>query len=152
MNVAMEVALACDVRIASNTASFALPEVKVGSIPAVGGIQRLLWFIPASIAMQMILTGDPCDAVVAGKVGLVSELAEPDDLLDRAFEIASKIASNAPLAVRAARLLAQKGLDMGIDQAMLLEQFVWGTLRDTEDRIEGRKAFAEKRSPNFHGR
>lgn len=148
----MELALACDIRIASETATFGLPEVKVGSIPAVGGIQRLIRYAPHSLAMQMILTGERIDAATAARIGLVSAAVPPDQLLERAMEVAQRIAANAPLAVKAARMLAIEGINMPIPQAMLLEQFVWGVLRDTADRVEGRKAFAEKRAPVFRGR
>jgi E-phenylitaconyl-CoA hydratase len=148
----MEIALACDIRIASNNATFGLPEVKVGSIPAVGGIQWLMRSVGHSRAMTMILSGESIDAVTAEKIGLVSAVHSPEELLPKAIELAKTIAANAPLAVRAARLLAREGLNMSVSQAMLLEQFVWGTLRDTEDRVEGRRAFAEKRKPVYRGR
>lgn len=147
-----ELAMACDIRIASTNASLGLPEVKVGSIPAVGGIQWLMRSVPHSVAMTMILTGEAVDAEEAFRWGIVSEVVPPETLMERALTIAQKIAANGPLAVQAAQMLARKGLDMTIPQALLLEQFVWGTLRDTEDRIEGRKAFAEKRQPVFRGR
>ncbi|MFM0505884.1 enoyl-CoA hydratase/isomerase family protein [Paraburkholderia caffeinilytica] len=148
----MELALACDIRIAAESAQFGLTEVKMGSIPAVGGIQRLIRSVPHSIANTMILTGDLVDAATAGRIGLVSEVLAENDLMKRAIELAGRIASNAPLAVKAARLLATQGAEMAIQQALVLEQFVWGVLRDTEDRVEGRRAFAEKRKPVYRGR
>lgn len=148
----LELALACDIRLASRTAKLGLPEVKVGSIPAVGGIQRLMRSVPYSAAMTMILSGEMVDADRAFAIGLVSEVVEPTDLLPRAIGLASTIAMNAPLAVRAARMLALDGADMSVPQAMVLEELTWGVLRDTEDRIEGRKAFAEKRRPDFKDR
>ena len=148
----LELAMACDIRLASTNATFALSEVRIGSIPAVGGIQRLMRTVPHSAALTMILTGDPVDAATASRIGLVSGVFEPAELMHEARRLADKIASNAPLAVKAALLLAKEGLDMAVPQAMLLEQFVWGALRDTEDRVEGRKAFAEKRQPTFRGR
>jgi E-phenylitaconyl-CoA hydratase len=148
----LEIALACDIRIASTNATFGLPEVKVGSIPAVGGIQWLMRSVGHSQAMTMILSGGAVDALTAERMGLVSAVHAPEELLARAIELANTIAGNAPLAVRAARMLAREGLDMSVPQAMLLEQFVWGTLRDTKDRVEGRLAFAEKRTPVYRGR
>lgn len=148
----LELALSCDIRLSSTMASFALPEVKVGSIPAVGGIQRLVRYVGHSHAMAMILSGEPIDAETAGRIGLVSEVFEPHELMSGAVQLAERIAANAPLAVRAAHMLAARGIDMTIPQAMLLEQFVWGALRDTEDRVEGRMAFTEKRRPVFRGR
>lgn len=148
----LELALACDIRLAVGTARFGLPEVKVGSIPAVGGIQRLMRSVPHTAAMTMILTGETIDATQAEAIGLISEVLSSTDLMPRAMDLARSIAENAPLAVQAARMLALSGFDMTISQAMLLEQFVWGVLRDTEDRIEGRQAFAEHRQPVFRRR
>lgn len=148
----MELALTCDIRIASTSAQFGLTEVRMGSIPAIGGIQRLMRSVPHSIANTMILTGNLVDAETAARIGLVSEVVEAGELLDHAMELAGRIAANAPLAVKAARLLANQGPEMTLQQALVLEQFVWGTLRDTEDRIEGRRAFAEKRTPVYRGR
>jgi E-phenylitaconyl-CoA hydratase len=147
----LEIALACDIRLCSNNASFGLPEVRLGSIAAVGGMQQLMRSVPHSAAMTMILTGGRIDADKAARLGIVSEVMPLDDLMSRALELAREIAANAPLAVQAARLLALQGADMTVQQAMLLEQLAWGVLRDTEDRIEGRKAFAEKRTPQFKG-
>jgi E-phenylitaconyl-CoA hydratase len=148
----LEIALACDIRIASETASFGLSEVRVGSIPGAGGTQRLPRMINTSTAMQMLLTGDRIDAAEAWRVGLVGELCPPDQLLPRAREIAGRIAANAPLSVRAVKRLVQQGADLPLNAAVDLENYVWGLLRDTEDRIEGRRAFQEKRPPQYRGR
>jgi E-phenylitaconyl-CoA hydratase len=148
----LELALACDIRIASSNATLGLPEVKLGSIPAVGGIQRLIRSVPLSAAMTMILTGASLSAEQALQIGLVSEVLPPDKLMLRAVELASTIANNAPLAVKAALMLATRGLDMTVAQGMVLEELTWGTLRSTEDRIEGRSAFSEKRPAVFKGR
>jgi E-phenylitaconyl-CoA hydratase len=148
----LELALACDIRIASESAGFGLSEVRVGSIPGAGGTQRLPRMIGHSAAMQMLLTGDRIDAAEAYRVGLVSELCRPGDLLPRAREIAARIAMNAPLAVRAVKRLVQQGADMPLETAVRVENYVWGVLRDTEDRIEGRRAFQEKRPPEYRGR
>jgi E-phenylitaconyl-CoA hydratase len=148
----MEIALACDLRIASQTASFGLSEVRVGSIPGAGGTQRLPRMIGSATAMQMLLTGDRIDAAEAHRVGLVSELCPPDRLLPRAWEIAARIASNAPLAVRAVKRLVHEGADMPLETGLRVENYVWGLIRDTEDRLEGRTAFQEKRPPEYRGR
>lgn len=148
----LEIALACDIRIASETASFGLSEVRVGSIPGAGGTQRLPRMVGHSAAMQMLLTGDRIDAVEAHRVGLVSELCRPAELRTRAREIATRIAANAPLAVRAVKRLVQQGADMPLGTAVGVENYVWGLLRDTEDRLEGRRAFQEKRPPEYRGR
>jgi E-phenylitaconyl-CoA hydratase len=148
----LEIAMACDIRIASETATFGLPEVKRGSIPAVGGIHQLMQSVGHSAALTMILGGDSVDAETALRIGLVSEVHPHGALLERANALAETIASNAPLAVRAARMLALEGADLSLPQALLLEQLAWGLLRDTDDRIEGRRSFAEKRAPIFTGK
>lgn len=146
-----EIALASDICIASDSAIFSLPEVRIGSIPAVGGIQHLVRSIGKSSAMSMILTGGRIPADEAARMGIVSEVIPQSRLMERAHELAREIASNAPLAVRAALMLANEGRDLPLSTALLLEQLAWGVLRDTEDRVEGRKAFAEKRAPRFTG-
>ena len=148
----LELALGCDIRIASTNAQFGQSEVCVGSIPAAGGTQRLPRMIGMSDAMLMMLTGNRIDAEEALRIGLVSRLVPPGDLLAVAREIALRIAENAPLAVRAVKRLVRDGMDMPLLTAIQSEQFALGLLRDSEDRIEGRRAFQEKRKPNYQGR
>lgn len=148
----LELALACDIRIAAAGARFGLPEVKVGTIPGAGGTQRLPRMIGSSDAMLMLLSGDMIDAVEALRLGLVSRVVPPDALLGEAQALAGRIAANAPLSVRAVKRLVRGGSQIPLDEALRLERLVWGMLRDTEDRREGRRAFAEKRKPNFVGR
>ncbi|MEU6641942.1 enoyl-CoA hydratase-related protein [Saccharomonospora sp. NPDC046836] len=152
MGGGLELALACDLRIASVNAQFGMSEVRVGSIPGGGGTQRLPRLVGRALAMQMLLTGDRIDAQQALHSGLVSEVVEPERLLPRAHEIAERIAWNAPLAVRAVKRLVERGADLPLEQAIETENYVWGLLRDTADRIEGRQAFAEKRTPRYTGR
>lgn len=148
----MELALACDVRIASTNAQFGQSEVCVGSIPAAGGTQRLPRTVGLSDAMLMMLTGDRIDAEEALRIGLVSRVVPLEDLARAAREIALRIAANAPLAVRAVKRLVREGLDLPLLSAIQSEQFALGLLRDTQDRIEGRLAFQEKRRPAYRGR
>ncbi|VVE25541.1 enoyl-CoA hydratase/isomerase family protein [Pandoraea terrigena] len=148
----LELALQCDIRIASTTASFALPEVKVASIPAVGGVQYLLRAIPAVHAMKLALTGERIDAEHALRIGLVSDLYASDALQDQATSLAQRIASNGPLAVQMVKKLALETAHLAPEQFIALSNLAWGTLRDSEDRIEGRRAFAEKRPPRYRGR
>jgi len=148
----LEMALQCDLRIASGNASFGLPEARVGSIPAVSGMHRLLKAIPAAHAMQMALTGDRIDARAALALGLVTEVCELSELRPRAFEIAGRIAANAPLAVQAIKRLSRQTQHLSEVDAQALTELYWGVLRDTEDRIEGRRAFQEKRAPVYRGR
>ncbi|WP_031358209.1 enoyl-CoA hydratase/isomerase family protein [Caballeronia sordidicola] len=148
----MELALACDIRIASSNAQFGQSEVCVGSIPAAGGTQRLPRMVGMSDAMLMMLTGDRVDAQTALRIGLVSRVVPLESLMDEAMKIARRIADNAPLAVRAVKRLVRDGLDLPLLTAIQAEQFALGLLRDTEDRLEGRRAFQEKRKPVFAGK
>jgi E-phenylitaconyl-CoA hydratase len=147
----MELALASDIRIASANAKFSQSEVCIGSIPAAGGTQRLPRVIGLSDAMMMMLTGDRIDALEALRIGLVSRVVAPDELLNTAASIAQRIVDNAPLSVRAVKKLVREGLEIPLMAAIQAEQYVLGLLRDTHDRIEGRKAFQERRKPEFTG-
>jgi E-phenylitaconyl-CoA hydratase len=148
----LELALACDIRIAADTARFGLPEVRVGSIPGAGGTQRLPRAIGRSDAMLMLLTGDAIDSAEALRIGLVSRVVSRAALLDEAHQIALRIAANAPLAVRAAKRAAVQGAHLPLADAIRVERAAWGLLRDTQDRIEGRLAFQQKRPPRYEGR
>ncbi len=152
MGGGMELALACDIRIASENAQFALSEVRIGSIPGAGGTQNLPRLIGRSDAMLMLLTGDRVDAQEALRTGLVSKVVPLPQLLETALAIADRIAQNAPLSVRAVKRLVRDGTALPLAQAMAMESYVFGMLRDTEDRIEGRRAFQEKRPPVYRGR
>jgi len=148
----LEIALDCDLRIAAENATFGLPEPRWASVPAVGGVSKLLRAVPRAHAMSMILTGDRIDADRAERMGLVSEVVPPGDLLDRALQIAGRICSNGPLAIKSLKTLATRTQDLPLSQSIVLEQLMWGALRDTEDRVEGRLAFAEHRTPKYQGR
>lgn len=148
----LELALACDVRLAAEHATFGLPEVRWGLMPGAGGTQRLPRAIPDAIALEMILTGEPIDAATALRVGLVGRVLPKDDLLDEALRVAERIACNAPLAVQAARSAARGGRDLSLEDGLRLEQLTAEPLRQTEDVQEGLKAFADKRDPVFKGR
>jgi (E)-benzylidenesuccinyl-CoA hydratase len=147
----LEIALDCDLRIASTNATFSLPEARWASLPAVGGLSRLLRAVPPAVAMKMLLTGDRIDAAEALRVGLVSDVYEPDELLSAACEMAHRIAKNGPLSVRAISRLAQRSYDLPLSHAIAMEQAMWGLLRDTQDRAEGRRAFTERRDPSYGG-
>jgi E-phenylitaconyl-CoA hydratase/naphthyl-2-hydroxymethylsuccinyl-CoA hydratase len=148
----LEMALACDMRIASTNAKFGLTEVKVASLAGLNGTQCLPRAIPQAVAMKMLLTGEMIDAHEALRVGLVSDVAEPNELMELAKKFATKIASNAPLSVKAAKQAALMGLDMPLEHGIAFSHLLWGALRDTEDRKEGFQAFSEKRAPMWTGR
>lgn len=148
----MELALACDICIASDNAKLGLTEAKIGSLPGSGGVQRLPRTVSKTNAMLMLLTGDAVDAHEAYRLGIVSKVVPLKDLLPTAKEIAGRIARNAPLSVKALKRLVNQGLDMPLAHALEMDKYMFGLLRDTEDRIEGRKAFQEKRKPQYKGR
>ena len=148
----LEMALACDMRICSSKAKFGLTEVKVASLAGLNGTQCLPRAIPQAIAMKMLLTGELIDAQEAHRVGLVSDVVEPDELEALARSYAEKIASNAPLSVKAAKQAVVMGMDMPLDHGIAFSHLLWGILRDTEDRKEGFTAFSEKRAPKYEGK
>ncbi len=148
----LELALACDIRIASETAKFGLSEVRTATIPGGGGTQLLPRTVGRSLATYMALTGDHIDARRALTVGLVSEITSGGALMNRTAHIAEQITANGPLAVRAVRELVSTALDVPLAEGLRAERLAWGLIRDTEDRREGREAFAAGRSPKFMGR
>jgi enoyl-CoA hydratase/carnithine racemase len=147
----LEIALACDLRIASSNAKFGLTEVKVASLAGLNGTQMLPRVIPKAVAMKMLLTGEMINADEALRYGLISDVVPPEDLMSLALTYAEKIANAAPLSVQAAKQAAVIGQDMPVEHGILFSHLLWGVLRDTEDRKEGFKAFAEKRNPLYSG-
>jgi enoyl-CoA hydratase len=147
-----EIALACDIVVAGEKAKFALPEVKLGILPAAGGTQRLARAVGKSLAMRMILTGEPIDAERAVAAGLAAEIAPPELTVERALEIAAKIAEMPPLAIKLAKEAVNQSFDLALENGLLFERKCSAALIATEDRQEGVAAFLEKRKPTFKGR
>lgn len=146
-----ELALACDLIVASDGARFGQPEIRVGIMPGAGGTQRLLRTIGKYQALRMMLTGEAITATQAFACGLVSELCRDGEALPRALALAATIAAMPPLAVRAIREVVQQGQDAPMESALLLERKAFQLLFDTRDQREGMRAFLEKRAPQFHG-
>ena len=147
-----ETAMACTLRLAVETAKFGQPEVALGLIPGGGGTQRLPRLVGKGRALQLILSGDMISAQEAYRIGLVNEIVPAVDLIARAEAILTKIASNAPIAVKFALEAANKGMDTSQSEGLLLEASYFGLCAATDDKREGTSAFLEKRAPQFHGR
>jgi enoyl-CoA hydratase len=141
----LELALACDIRIASDSARLAMPEVKLGTVPGWGGTARLPELIGAGRARQMIFSGEPISATVAERWGLVNEVVPGDRLIERVEELAYRIAANAPVAVQTAKQLVAGG------DPVTLESIASAVNAFTQDAAEGLAAFREKRNPSFEG-
>ncbi|WP_454253129.1 2,3-dehydroadipyl-CoA hydratase PaaF [Pseudomonas sp. Marseille-Q7302] len=147
-----ELAMHADILIAGRDARFGQPEINLGIIPGAGGTQRLLRAVGKSQAMQMVLTGEAIDARQAQRVGLVSEITQPEFTVERALEIGRLIATKAPLAVRLAKEVLLKAQDVDLASGLNIERQAFVMLAGTTDRNEGLRAFQEKRPPRFVGR
>ncbi|MCS6937143.1 MAG: enoyl-CoA hydratase-related protein [Candidatus Bipolaricaulota bacterium] len=147
----LEIALACDIRIASENAKLGLLETKWGIMPGQGGTQRLPRLIPLCKALEMIFTAEPIDAHEALRLGLVNRVVPLKDLMPTAIQVAEKICENAPLAVRYAKEAVWRGLDLPLEEGLRLEQLLANLVRDSADTQEGMRAFAEKRKPKYTG-
>lgn len=147
----LEIALACDIRIATQNATFGLAEVKWAIIPGAGGTQRLPRAVPLGHALEMILTGDPIDATEALRIGLINRIVPTEDLVGSALELAGRIAARGPLAVKAARRATIEGIGRDFEVGMALEELLFNEVIRTDDAQEGPLAFTEKRQPQFKG-
>jgi enoyl-CoA hydratase len=147
-----ELAMACAIRIATPNAKFGQPEVKLGITPGFCGTQRLTRLVGRGLAMQMLLTGDPISAEEAYRVGLVNEIVAPAELMARAEAIANKIIANAPIAVHFVLEAVNKGLEVSTQEGSFIEATLFGVVCSTEDRVEGTRAFVEKRPAQFKGK
>ncbi|HEV8141889.1 MAG TPA: enoyl-CoA hydratase-related protein [Methylomirabilota bacterium] len=148
----LELALACDIRIAAENATLGLTEINLAIIPGGGGTQRLPRLIGRGKALEMILTGARISASEALQVGIVERVVPAGDALKAATELARTIAEKAPIALRYAKEAVVKGLGMSLEDGLRLEGDLSTLLRTTEDRVEGAKAFLEKRKPRWTGK
>lgn len=148
----LELALACDVRIAAEHATFAMPGLAAGAVPEGGGTQRLPRLVGHAKAAEMILLGEPIDAASALACGLVNRVAPRDEARAVAERLAQTMASRGPIALRYAKEAINRGLDMPLEQALRYETDLTVILQTTTDRNEGVRAFLEKRPPHFEGR
>jgi len=147
-----ELAMACTIRIAAETAKIGLPEVTLGVIPGYAGTQRLPRIVGRGTALDMILTGRALDAGEALRIGLVSQVVPAADLMETARKMALRILRNGPLAIKAAMQAVDTGLDVGFEQGCRMEASLFALLCATGDMREGLRAFLEKRKPEFKGR
>jgi enoyl-CoA hydratase len=147
-----ELALACDIRIASDTAKFGQPELGLGIIPGAGATQRLPRLIGMGRAKHLVLTGDVVDAKQALEMGLVTAIAPPGQLQIRARELAKKILRQGPLAARLAKLALNASARVDLDSGLLIETLAQALCYSSDDKLEGTTAFLEKRKAKFTGR
>ena len=148
----LELALACSIRICSEKAQFGAPEVKLGIIPGDGGTQRLPRLVGLGRAMELILTGDFIDAQEAYRIGLVNKVLPQEELMDKAMDLAKKIASRPPLAVRFAKEAVNRSQEGAAASGFALESYLHALSCTTEDKKEGVSAFLEKRKGKFKGK
>jgi enoyl-CoA hydratase len=147
-----ELALACTLRIAADTAKLGQPEINLGLIPGYGGTQRLARLVGRGRALELLLTGDPVDAQEAWRLGLVNRVVPAADVVPAAQALAARLASKAPHAVRAILDAVARGLDGSLAEGLAYEASLFGLVTATDDMKEGTRAFLEKRAPAFTGR
>jgi enoyl-CoA hydratase/carnithine racemase len=151
VGLGLELALACDIRVAVETARFGLPQIREGLMPSAGGTQRLARLVGRSRALEMVLTGEPIDASEALRIGLVHRVVTSSKLMDAALGLAQDMASKSPLAISYVKEALYNGMDLSLDQGMRMELDLYLLLFSTQDRVEGIEAFKEKRKPRFEG-
>jgi enoyl-CoA hydratase len=144
-----ELALACDIRLASTNAKMGQPEVNLGVITGFGGSQRLPRIVGRGKATQLILTGEMISAQEAHRIGLVDEVYPPEELISKALAMAETIATKGPIAVKLSKFCINKGLEETLNDGCKIEEEKFGEVCGTKDKSEGTKAFLEKRKPNF---
>jgi enoyl-CoA hydratase/carnithine racemase len=148
----LELALACDIRIAAETSSFGLPHLKAGFIPWDGGTQRLSRLVGKGKALEMILTGEILNIQEAYRIGLINKVGPSEELTTVVRNMAQEIASKSPIALRYVKETVYKGMDMTLEQGLHLEADLYLLLHTTKDRTEGIQAFLKKKAPQFEGK
>jgi enoyl-CoA hydratase/carnithine racemase len=148
----LELALACDIRIAGEASRFSFPQIQTGRIPSNGGTQKLPRLIGLTKSMEMILTGEWIDAVEARRIGLIHRIVPPDSVMNAAIHLAREIAEKSPLALSYAKEALYSAGDLTLDQGLNKELDLYLLLFSTTDRTEGLTAFVEKRKPQFEGK
>jgi len=148
----LEMALACDIRVASESSHFALTQIKAGLIPWDGGTQRLTRLVGRGKALEMILTGETIGAEEARRIGLVNQVVPSMELMARVMKMAQEMASKGSIALRYTKEAVYQGMDLTLEQGLRLEADLYFLIHTTKDRAEGIKAFREKRVPKFEGR
>jgi enoyl-CoA hydratase len=146
-----ELAMACTLRIAADTARIGQPEINLGIIPGYGGTQRLPRLVGKGVALEMLLTGRHVTAAEALQIGLVNRVVPAADLLAEAKALAAELAGKAPIAVQYIIEAVHRGLEVSFDKGQFLEAALFGLVASTDDMREGTKAFLEKRKPDFRG-
>ncbi|MCF6159750.1 MAG: enoyl-CoA hydratase-related protein [Furfurilactobacillus sp.] len=145
----LELASSCDIRVGSSKAKFGQPEVTLGIVPGFGGTQRLTRLVGRGKAKEMIATGTMVDAQEAYRVGIIEEIAEPDELMDKVHALANTVIKNGLIAVGMAKYVIDRAADLPLDTAIDFETQMWAQTFATEDQTEGMTAFLEKRKPAF---
>jgi enoyl-CoA hydratase len=148
----LELALACDLRMASDRSHFGLPQITMGGIPMDGGTQRLSRIVGKGQALELVLTGDIIDARAALEIGLVNKVISHDSLIQEVEAMAKNLAGKASLAMRYAKEAVNKGLDLTLEQGLRLEADLYFLLHTTSDRTEGIKSYLQKRPPKYEGK
>ncbi len=148
----LELALACDLRIASDSSVLGQPEINLGIIPGSGGTQRLTRIVGMAKAKELLYTGDIINAAEAHRIGLVNKVVSVDKLMDEVNKMAAKMAGKPAMAMKVTKVVVNAGINMDLESALKMESQSFALLFSTEDKTEGVAAFLEKRKPNFKGK
>ncbi|MFC4025256.1 enoyl-CoA hydratase/isomerase family protein [Oceanobacillus longus] len=148
----LEIALACDLRVADENVQLGLPEVTIGLYPGWGGTQRLARLVGTGVAKQLVFTGERITANEAKQLGIVNKVVSSGQVLEESLALANRILKNSPIAVMQAKKAINNGIEISLEKALVLEAEAWLVNFATEDRVEGMRAFVDKEKPNYKGR